>query len=106
MAFVRGNGWVHLTKASNAENVSIWWRHHDKIFLIPHPLILQHNTHNIPDACLQRGVPLLSITRILGYMAISITIFYIWVTWSNTDTVPQQIPVLTYHKFSLLDFDI
>ena len=24
-----GQRWIPLTKASNAENVSIWWRHHD-----------------------------------------------------------------------------
>ena len=26
-----GNRWIPLTKASNAENVSIWWRHHDNV---------------------------------------------------------------------------
>ena len=33
LAFVRGihrDWWVPRTKASNAENFSIWWRHHDK----------------------------------------------------------------------------
>ena len=25
-----GNRWIPLTKASDAENVSIWWRHHAK----------------------------------------------------------------------------
>ena len=28
LAFVRGIRWIPLTKPSNAENVSIWWRHH------------------------------------------------------------------------------
>ena len=29
MAFVRGTGEFPAEMASNAENVSIWWRHHD-----------------------------------------------------------------------------
>ena len=30
LAFVRGTGEFPAQMASNAENVSIWWRHHDK----------------------------------------------------------------------------
>ena len=32
LAFVKGiRRWIPLTKDSNAENVSIWWRHGDSI---------------------------------------------------------------------------
>ena len=37
LAFVReftGDRWIPRTNGSNAENVSIWWRHHDVFFVV------------------------------------------------------------------------
>ena len=35
LAFVRGiYRWIHPQRASNAENVSIWWRHHPRLTIV------------------------------------------------------------------------
>ena len=42
MAFVRGihrGRWIPVRRASNAENVSIWWRHHDLGIFTAQPII-------------------------------------------------------------------
>ena len=53
LAFVKGiHRWIPLTKASNAEIVCIWWRHHGDVLLrtaIPHPPFLHHTPHPTND---------------------------------------------------------
>ena len=46
-----GHRWIPAQRASNAENVSIWWRHHEKAYFIlwhetiPTDLVVEHQTH-------------------------------------------------------------
>ena len=60
LAFVRGTGEFPAQKASNAENVSIWWRHHGVpnsnliVHLNPNALIIaggNHDSHNTMSFC-------------------------------------------------------
>ena len=49
LAFVRGiHQWIPAQMASNAENVSIWWRHHDVRDIY---CILSNNALDIMDVC-------------------------------------------------------
>ena len=91
LAFVRGNspvtGEFPAQRASNAENVSIWWRHHDFLCIVSKVNLWEKRLHryqgpSVSVGCNYLSLPLISgsDTHVLICNALS---SYLWPNWND-----------------------
>ena len=100
---VTGDQWIPAQMASNAENVSIWWRHHgDDRTILPY-YVYSRNTWTSRNACIEKG-PSIYLPFYINVLYIQCSndgiirpslVSYQWLAYLLTYHVPCQYHFLT-----------